>query len=323
MKIKRIFRENFVGKVYNFHCLPNENYFSCGILVHNCYKDNSDSPPTNMSLDVYRRIISKFTRNLEQVALGITDVNANPDFIEILRWSRSAGIVPNYTLTGIGLTDEVVQATSELCGAVAVSVYPWTKSLAYDTIFRLTEAGMSQVNIHLMLSEQTKDFVYEVLEDSLVEERLHRLNAVVFLSVKPKGRAKGKFTPVSLEGFKELMSFCNRCQIKYGFDSCSAQKYEAAVKASDFSDEVKKYALSLSESCESDLFSSYINVNGELWHCSFTEGEDKFFPVNVEKVDDFLRDIWYNPAVVDFRSRLLSGSVEGCRKCPVFSEINI
>ena len=41
MKIKRInVIENFEGKVYNFHCTPNENYFANGILVHNCYKGN-------------------------------------------------------------------------------------------------------------------------------------------------------------------------------------------------------------------------------------------------------------------------------------------
>ena len=40
MKIKSITKEKFSGKVYNFHCLPNENYFADGVLVHNCYKSN-------------------------------------------------------------------------------------------------------------------------------------------------------------------------------------------------------------------------------------------------------------------------------------------
>ena len=37
MKIKRIIKENFKGKVYNLGESINHNYFVEGILVHNCY----------------------------------------------------------------------------------------------------------------------------------------------------------------------------------------------------------------------------------------------------------------------------------------------
>lgn len=36
MKIKHITEEYFSGKVYNFSCEPDHNYFSEGVLVHNC-----------------------------------------------------------------------------------------------------------------------------------------------------------------------------------------------------------------------------------------------------------------------------------------------
>ena len=36
MKIRKITKEQFKGKVYNFSCSPNHNYFSHNVLVHNC-----------------------------------------------------------------------------------------------------------------------------------------------------------------------------------------------------------------------------------------------------------------------------------------------
>ena len=36
MKIIKIKKEKFKGKVYNFSCSPNHNYFSHNVLVHNC-----------------------------------------------------------------------------------------------------------------------------------------------------------------------------------------------------------------------------------------------------------------------------------------------
>ena len=57
-----------------------------------------------------------------QLALGITDIDANPDFWDIMQYTKDHGIVPNYTTNGIGVTEEVAQKTHDLCGAVAVSV---------------------------------------------------------------------------------------------------------------------------------------------------------------------------------------------------------
>ena len=37
MKIKKIYKEKFQGKVYNIGVEDNNNYFAQNILVHNCY----------------------------------------------------------------------------------------------------------------------------------------------------------------------------------------------------------------------------------------------------------------------------------------------
>jgi len=108
-----------------------------------------------------------------------------------------------------------------------------------------------------------------------------------------------------------------------GFDSCSAPKFEAAIKniSGELNEgELQRY-LSLSESCESSLFSAYINVLGEYWNCSFSENELDWKPVNVLEFDSFI-DVWHSTEVKRFREKLLATEVEGCRHCVTFPEIN-
>jgi len=112
-------------------------------------------------------------------------------------------------------------------------------------------------------------------------------------------------------------------RIPFGFDSCSAPKYEEAIRSMGFNTKAEKQLLSVSESCESSLFSAYINVKGEYWNCSFSEDDPKWKPVNVLEKKDFLEDVWNAPEVVEFRKALV-GTVDqtGCRKCITYPEIN-
>ena len=129
-----------------------------------CYKNNTDKPATNMSLETFKKVVGKFPRNLSQIALGITGVQTNPDFVEMLRWLREdMGIIPNYTLSGADLNDEIFEATLKYCGRVAVSVYETDKNLCYNTIKRFNEKSPDFCNMHLILSDYNVKFVNEVL----------------------------------------------------------------------------------------------------------------------------------------------------------------
>jgi MoaA/NifB/PqqE/SkfB family radical SAM enzyme len=287
-----------------------------------CYKGNTNQTPTNMTLDTFKTIISKMPRVLTQIAFGITDVQTNPDFIPMMELCRSIGIIPNFTLSGIDLNDEIAKKVSEICGAVAVSVYDTNKHIGYDAIEQFTSLGMDQVNIHIMVSNETLPFVYEVLGDIQKDSRLKNMNAVVFLGVKPKGRAKAGFESLSNEQYSDLVNYCLDNKLDFGFDSCSAPRFENAIKISDMSDDRKIQLLGCSEPCESSIFSSYINVIGEYWHCSFTEDETGYDCINVLETDDFLKDVWYSEPVLKFRKALIDNMVDDCRYCQVFPSIN-
>jgi len=287
-----------------------------------CYKNNTNEPATNMTFDTFKKIIDSFPKTLTQIAFGITGVQTNPDFIRMMEYCREIGVVPNFTLSGIDLTDDMAKKISGIVGALAVSAYKTDKNVCYDTVKKFTDLGVRQTNIHIMVSEETLDFVYEVLNDRLTDPRLAKMNAIVFLGVKPKGRAKEGFHSLSTEKYRDLINFCFKNKLAIGFDSCSAPKFETTVRQMDIPDNFKDRLIACSESCESSLFSSYINVKGEYWHCSFSENEPSQECFDCLTTDKFL-SVWYSDAVKKFRNNSISSMKNGCRHCHVFPSINV
>jgi MoaA/NifB/PqqE/SkfB family radical SAM enzyme len=285
-----------------------------------CYKGNTNAPAENMLFETFRAIFDKMPKTLTQIAFGITGLQTNPDFFRMMEYARANGVAPNFTLSGIDITPELADKVAALCGAVAVSVYATDKNVGYNTIKMLTDRGMKQVNIHLMVSEETFAFVNEVARDSLKDERLKGLNAIVLLGVKPKGRARGHYTPLAYEKFSSFVRRCLICGVRIGFDSCSAPKFERLLE--EFPPALRDKLKEISESCESTLFSSYINQRGEFYPCSFCEGESGW-ETGVSVLDRPFEAVWHDPRVAEWRGRLLSSSCGGCRACIAFPEINM
>lgn len=288
-----------------------------------CYKNNTNKPATNMSFETFKTIIDRMPKCLTQVAFGITGIETNPDFLKMMHYCREeVGVIPNFTLSGIDLSDDMAKKCSEVIGAVAVSAYASDKNICYNTVKKFVDLGIKQTNIHLMVSLETLPFVYEVLSDRQKDPRLANMGSIVFLGVKPKGRATEGFHSLPVSEYDKLINYCFEHEISIGFDSCSAPKFEAAVNGMVMDVYKKKSLIECSESCESSLFSSYINVNGEYWHCSFSEKEDGQNYVSVIYSKNFLDEVWYSDAVKMFRDKSLNSMRDGCRFCNVFPCIN-
>ena len=288
-----------------------------------CYKGNTNKPATNMPFYVFQEIFDKMPKTLTQIAFGITGCQTNPDFLKMMWYCREHGVIPNFTLSGADLTDELAIEFSKVAGAIAVSAYSSDKEVCYNTVKKLTDLGMQQINIHAMVSQETLPFVYEVLKDRIDDPRLSKLNAIVFLGVKPKGRAKDHYHSLTKEQYGELVKTALDLNVPFGFDSCSAPKFVETIKSMNLTDIQKKQMIESSESCESSLISSYINTFGEYWHCSFTEEEPGYQFVDVVQARDFLKDVWYSNSVKKFRDESILSMNDGCRHCIVFPEINI
>lgn len=282
-----------------------------------CYKSNTPRG-INMTLETFKMIYSKLPKTVTQIAFGIGDIDSNPDMWPIFDYCREVGIVPNVTMNGAGMTPELAARCASTCGAVAVSLYD--TDVTFDTIKMLTDAGMDQINIHFMLSEQTFPRAIKLLQERLTDPRVQKMNAIVFLGLKPKGRSKGRYTVLKFERFAEAVQKALVAKIPLGFDSCSAFKFLKAVK--QLIDEGKisndppyEYYEQVSEPCESTCFSAYINTDGLFYPCSFLEEEPGFEGgLDVVNCQDFLKDIWHHPKTIAYRERVIQGHKD-CRNC--------
>ena len=280
-----------------------------GVPCKHCYKSNTGQGE-NMSLETFKAIFNKLPKSTLQIACGIGDLTSNPDLLEIFWYCRDNGVVPNVTINGWGLTPEWAFKLAEVCGAVAISRYD-DKNVCYSAVKMLTKAGLKQVNIHQLVAEETYENCMETVKDISSDSRLKDLNAIVFLSLKKKGRGEG-YTRMSEEGFDTIASYCLDNWIKFGFDSCSACRFTNFLNRHPKYDSMKQQIKQNIEPCESTLFSAYINVDGVVFPCSFCEGE--ICGQDVINCNDFLQDIWYGETFKLFRGRL----IKGCRSCPVY-----
>lgn len=268
-----------------------------------CYKNNT-SKGMNMSFNTFKTILDKMNGNLTQVAFGIGDLNANPDLRKMMAYCRSNEIVPNITINGRHLDDNWAEYLVSMCGAVSVSNYD--KDTCYNAIKKLTDYGLKQVNIHQLLASETWSKCYTLLYDIQDDMRLEKLNATVFLSLKQRGRGE-HFNPVTDTMFSDLVTRLLVNHIPFGFDSCTAPKFLKYVETH----QQYKHLFPYIEPCESALFSSYVNVKGSFYPCSFTENNEG---LDVVRCGDFVKEIWNNPSVELWRTLLL-----GCnRNCPAY-----
>lgn len=288
-----------------------------GKLCKFCYKSNTTSG-YNMSLETFQTVFDKFPPTLQQIAFGVdAQCESNPDTFKIMQYCRDNGVIPNVTVADI--TDETATELSRLCGAVAVSRYD-DKDICYDSVKKLTDKGMEQVNIHMMISEETYDQALLTICDIDEDPRLKDLNAIVFLSLKKKGRGYG-YNQLSDSRFRTLTQLCLKLGVSFGFDSCSALKFLKSVEGHPDYDKFVK----VSEPCESARFSAYVNVDGCYVPCSFCEdvlchmdGTESWGKgINVAECDDFMKDIWYNRHNKMFRDKSLV-CLENNVACQVF-----
>lgn len=278
-----------------------------------CYKSNTANGK-NMSFDTFKTIIDKMGKQLTQVAFGADAFGtSNPDLWKMADYCRSIGVIPNLTIANV--SDEVADKLVKVLGACAVSRYA-DKNICYDSIKRLTDRGMSQCNMHFCICEESYDDCLETLKDIKQDPRLSKLNAIVLLALKKKGRGV-KFTPLSKDKYDNLVKYCMDNDIRFGMDSCSAVRFLDSVKDHKDYEKLKIVV----EPCESTNFSQYIDVNGKFYPCSFCE-EIKGWEdgIDVVNCNDYLKDVWYNDRVVEFRNRLNNNcyNCHKARECPIY-----
>lgn len=269
-----------------------------GTCVHKCkmcYQGHEDKP--NMKLEDFKKIIDEVKNHVNQVALGGRgDPNKHENFKEIIEYCRENNIIPNYTTSGIDLTDNEIEISKE-CGAVAISMYE--KDYTYKALNDLMDANI-KTNIHFVFSSESYDKAMSILtgEDtwsSLID--INKLNAVIFLLFKRQGAAKDleslSPTKEQLKTFSELI-YKPECKFKVGMDSCLVNhtlKYTTPTKLQ----------LMSIDTCEGARMSAYISPDMKFMPCSFADNQ--IWATSIS--DTSIKAIWENSPVFEaFRNHL-------------------
>ncbi len=280
-----------------------------------CYKSSSNRGE-HMAIDDYKRVIDQAAKmRTFQVALGGGNPNQHPNFVEILEYTASRGVVPNYTTNGHGLSVKILKATSKYCGAVAVSAYPPYDETA-ATVAKLGDHGIKP-NIHFILDAESIDTAIDWLNQP--PEYMAGINAIIFLNYKPSGRIvfEDKLLRNSsrLDEFFLLATSPQR-KLKVGFDACCVSGVFARTSVN----------ISMVEACDAGRFSMYVSEDLKVYPCSFQSGL-----ADGDRLDDktTLIDIWTRSRnMAAFRSYFSSDRCGGCSHrstcmngCPLFDEL--
>lgn len=269
-----------------------------------------------MALDDYKKVIDQAAgMGTFQVALGGGNPNQHPDFPEIIEYTASKGLVPNYTTNGRGLTDEILESTRKHCGCVAISAYPPYDETS-NAISKLIHNGI-KTNVHFILDAISIDTAIDWLNDP--PEFLRGINAIVFLNYKPSGRNvfENKLLRHStrLEEFFRLATSAQR-KLKVGFDACCVSGVFARANVNT----------SMVDACDAGRFSMYVSVDLKVYPCSFQRSLAGGDQLDNETT---LLDIWITSRNMRaFRSYFSSDRCGTCNHrsvcmngCPLFDEL--
>ena len=276
-----------------------------------CYQNGLNATAPNMTLNDFESIARQCKGKTYQFALGgCGDPDQHENFEDILKICKENKIVPNYTTSGLGITEEIVALTKEYCGAVAVSWYRSDYTL--KALQQFIEAGV-KTNIHFVLSKRSINEAQQLLNENAFPSGI---NAVVFLLHKPVGlgRRENVLTVPDVKDFiKTVTSREFNCKI--GFDSCTTP---ALVNNLGIIDPDSL------DACEGARWSAYITPDMKMLPCSFDNQSRRW---EVDLRSNTIQEAWNSPVFNDFRERLRNACPE-CEKrdlcmggCPICPEI--
>lgn len=277
-----------------------------------CYRKSNKSGK-HVSLEDLQSVVKQANElGVLQIALGGGNPNQHPLFVEILKMIRESGIVPSYTSNGEGLTDDILQATKQYCGAMALSLYQ-----PYDRYEGLTEKIKSfgiKLNLHVILKKDTIELLTSWLKEP--PTWFSNINALIVLNYKPVASSSSLMV-TDKRLLKDFYSAVSECQhTKIGFDSCCVPGIVTWMNVNP----------ALIESCEAARFSAFISEELKMYPCSFMANTDSCGDLHQSS----MLEIWQaNGSFVEHRNKIKNNTCGGCKNhhlcnggCAFMSEIN-
>lgn len=125
-----------------------------------------------------------------QIAIGgAGEPTMHPLFPQFVKQVNELGIVPNYTTNGMHLTKEVIKATMQYCGGVALSYHPHIDKVFQDakrSLRTIKTTFGTKINTHLILGDKGS---FDKLRE-LYEYDYDIFDYIVILPYQAVGRGK-------------------------------------------------------------------------------------------------------------------------------------
>ncbi len=292
------------------HCLHGKTGL-CAKAGIGCYQSGLLVEQPNMELADFRWIAEQCKGRCNQLALGGRgDPDQHEHFEELLRISRENHLVPNFTTSGYGMTEEIAGICKKYCGAVAVSWYRSEYTL--NAIKLLLDAGV-KTNIHYVLGCNSIDEAVERLKQN---DFPSGINAVIFLLHKPAGQGiRENVLPADDPRIAEFFAQIDaKHPFKVGMDSCNVPG------AINFCKNVVPESL---DTCEGGRYSCYIGADLIMVPCSFDQ--QKNYEVSLRRMS--IEAAWNSKPFEEFRAHMRSACPRCDKKelcmggCPLMPEI--
>ena len=269
------------------HCI----HGSSGICIKSgvqCYQNGLNVRQPNMSFENFKKIADECRGKTFQFALGGRgDVDQHEDFEKILRYCRQCNIVPNFTSSGLGFTDEIVSLCKAYTGSVAISWYRQEHTIR--AINMLLDAGV-KTNIHYVLGNNTIDEAIQRLKNNDFPKGI---NAIIFLLHKPVGLGKeDNILNIKDPKVQEFFNIIDndKFDFKIGFDSCTVPALL------NLTTNINKDSF---DTCEGGRWSAYITSDMKMLPCSFDNQEMKWA---YDISNDTIQNAWDSEQFENFRN---------------------
>jgi len=278
------------------HCIHGKQGLCMAAGVE-CYQDGLHANDKNMSIEDFRKIAEQCKGRTYQFALGgCGDPDQHEDFEQILKICKENEIVPNFTTSGLGMSEKIAYLCKQYCGAVAVSWY--RSDYTIKAIDILIKAGV-KTNVHYVLHNGTIKEAMQRLRDKTFPQGI---NAVIFLLHKPIGLGTvEKVIDLKNKELTDLLNYISEEKLAYkiGFDSCTMP---ALIKQSGNID------LDSLDTCEGARWSAYISSDLKMFPCSFDNQEQRWA---VDLSTHSIKEAWESTQFEEFRNHLK----EACPNC--------
>lgn len=282
-----------------------------------CYQNGLKTHKPNMTLENFKRIVDECSGKTFQFALGGRgDVDQHENFEEILAYCRQKNIVPNFTSSGLGFNQRIVDICKEYCGAIAISEY--RSSYTLQAINMLIDTGV-KTNLHYVLGRNTIDEAINRLQHKAFPKEL---NAIIFLLHKPVGLGKDENVLDSVKDAYKLKTFFDlvdnqKYSWKIGFDSCTIPGII------NLTNNINPDSI---DTCEGGRYSMYITSDMYALPCSF-DNQDMKYAFNIS--NDSIQNAWDSNQFESFRNHFKL-SCPNCKDklgclggCPLVNQITL